>query len=69
MWGVSLTDRDRRSLPRQGFQPCGRQGKLPLDLATVETIAEMKVVPAANPQVTGHVIIEMMARKVHAAHV
>jgi hypothetical protein len=69
MWGMSLTDRDRRSLPRQGFHPCGRQGKFPLYLATVETIVEVNVVPAANPQITGHVIIEMMARKVHAAHV
>jgi len=29
----------------------------------------MYVVPAADPKITGHVIMEMMAREVHTAHI
>src|SRR4051812_31899691 len=43
--------------------------KLPLYLATVEAIVEIYIVPAADPQITRYITIEMNARKIHAAHV
>ena len=46
-----------------------RDGEGALDLAAVETVVELHVVPAADPKITGHVVMQMMARKVHAAHV
>ncbi len=60
---------DTRSFPWRRFHLRGRERKPPLNLATVETIVELYVVPAANPQITGQVTMEMMACKVHAAHV
>ena len=59
----------RKSVPRRLLHPCRRQRELPLDLAAVEAVVELHVVPAANSQVSGNVVIEMTARKVHAAHV
>jgi alkylhydroperoxidase family enzyme len=64
-----LSGQDRKSIPRRRFHLRGRQRKLPLYLATVETVIELYVVPAANPQIAGHVTMEMTACKVHAAHV
>ena len=44
-------------------------GGTALDLAAVEAVVELHVVPAADPQVAGDVAVQMMARQVHAAHV
>src|SRR5216684_2255507 len=58
-----------KSVPWRLLHPCRRQRELPLDLAAVEAVVELHVVTAANSQVSGNVVIEMTARKVHAAHV
>jgi hypothetical protein len=51
------------------FHLCARQRKLALNLATVKTIGELYVVPAADPQTTRHVTVLMAACEVHAAHI
>jgi hypothetical protein len=51
------------------FHLCARQRKLALNLATVQTIDELYVVPAADPQTTRHVTGLMAACEVHAAHI
>jgi hypothetical protein len=47
----------------------GRQRKLSLNLATVQTIGELYVVPAADPQGTGHITMFVAPSEIHAAHV
>src|SRR5436853_5486424 len=52
------------------FLPLGsRQGKLPLHLTAVQTIAEVYVVPAADPKVARHIALEGMACEVQVKHV
>ncbi len=57
------------AISRRLLHPCHRQRELPLDLAAVEAVVELYVVPAANAQVGRNVVMQMTARKVHAAHV
>ena len=47
----------------------GRQRELSLNLATVQTIGELYVVSAADPQVTGHIPVLVAACEIDAAHV
>jgi hypothetical protein len=47
----------------------GRQRKLALNLATVQTIGELYIVSAADPQITGHITVLVAAREIDAAHV
>ena len=58
-----------KSVSRPPLHPCRRKRELPLNLAAVEAVVELHVVPAANPQVAGDVVVMMTARQVHAAHV
>ena len=48
---------------------CGRKREPALDLATVETVGELYVVPAANSQIAGHVTVLVAASEIDAAHV
>jgi hypothetical protein len=60
---------DGKSMTRRLFHPCPWQRELALDLAAVKAIVELYVVPAADAQVAGNVVMQMTARKVHAAQV
>jgi hypothetical protein len=59
----------RNSSTAHFFHLRGRQRKPPLNLATVEAVEEVYVIPAANPQITGHITVLVAACEIHAAHV
>ena len=40
-----------------------------MNLATVQTMGELYVVSAANPQITGHITVLVLACEIHTAHV
>ena len=40
-----------------------------MKLDTVQTIGELYIVPAANPQVTGHITVLVATGEIHAAHI
>lgn len=58
-----------KSITTHFLHLCSRQRKLSLNLATVEAISEVDVIPTANPQIAGHITVFMAACKIHAAHV
>jgi hypothetical protein len=62
--GVALN-----SIAASFLHPCGQNRKPSLNLATVKTIGELYVVPAANSQIAGHVTVLVAASEIDAAHV